>query len=510
MGVLILTNNTGAKLVNADQQAVAVVSDTLAYDVEGAQFSAGFKAGAWNGKKTFLRFPELIFEAGFVPMVRAALAEAGIPVSVRDQRTVIEALGPKIGEPTSYDELGYPQYGGYLEGIELRDFQADAVEVAVEMKRGIVQIATGGGKTETAIAITKRIQRRTLFLTHKLDLVRQTRARYASRLGRAVGMISEGEWMPADISVATVQTIMAQFKSDPQKVIDYLATIEVLIVDEAHRSSADQFFKVISACVNAFFRFSLTATALMKGNREDDLKMIACSGNMISRVTNGDLIARGILAQPYFRFHEVPAFKMPDGRSPNRADYQAAYKTGIVENLVRNQMIVDDAITQVAEGRRGVILVKEIQHGDLLIAKLKLYGMRCAWVAGKDSADKREAALNGLRENTLDVLVASTILDEGLDCDAISFIILAGGGKSKISLFQRVGRSVRKKKGDELAKIGNTAKIIDYIDTGDKRLMKHSALRFAAVKAEEGWIIEGIERWSERQKRVDTLLRAVA
>lgn len=533
--VIIAMTNIGAKLINADSRAISIVTDTLSYDVEGAEFTAGFKMGSWNGKKSFLKWVNgsPVFQAGFVKMVQRALNENGIVSSVHDMRAVVDIKRDDIK----------------LQGIELRDYQIDAIAALEREGRGILQCATGAGKTEIAIAATQRFGVKTLFLTHKLDLVRQTRKRYKKRLGRDVGMISEGEWLPSEITVATVQTIMSHWRvkwhatgkdkkgkplnrvvfgatekeamksamkngfrevvsliierDDRAKVENFLAGVEFLVVDEAHRSSANSFFKIIGSCTNAFWRASLTATPLMKGNREDDLKLIACSGDVIYRITNSDLIKLGVLAEPHFQFHEVPSFTV-DGKIPSRRiKYPTVYKHGVVENQIRNMMVVEDTQMLIEEGRPTVVLVKEIKHGDKLLKLMREKGMRVEWVAGKDSADVREEVLKKLSSGEIDAIIASTILDEGLDNDSIAAIVLAGGGKSKISLFQRVGRSVRAKKGEMLERIGNTAKIIDYIDTGDERLKQHSAERYATVKYEEGWVINGIERWSARQKRYE-------
>lgn len=491
MSVIILHSNTSAKAINVDVRSASIISDALSYDVEGAAFQTGFKLGTWNAKRSFAKIKTvagaqvIYFEAGFVNLVRRSLAENGIDVSIRDMRT-----------PLDFDrsELN-------LAGIEPHDYQINAIEAAIYHKRGIIRAATGSGKTEMAVGITQVIAKRTLFLTHKLDLVNQTRKRYHARMGRSVGMVSEGEFFPSDITVATVQTLLAQLKSNPERTVKFLESIEVLIVDEAHRASGDIFFRVIMSCVNAYYRIGLTATPLMKGNREDDLKLIACTGDVIYNVTNGDLIARGILAQPFFTFCEVPRFPMADGSSVSKNAYPAVYKAGIVENVARNQMILEETRFLVEKGRKVVVLVKEIKHGKLLESIFRSDGVRCVWVYGADDASERDAALQGLTDGRLDVVISSTILDEGLDCPAISAVVLAGGGKSKISLFQRVGRSVRAKKGAELEANGNTAEIIDFIDTGDRRLMRHSALRFKAVKEEDGWIVRAIIPFKERSKR---------
>lgn len=510
--MFIAMTNTGAKLIGADASAINVVADALSYDDDSAQRKTGFNVGNLNSRKTFLRLKELVFEAGFVQLVKQRLGESGYAVTVKDMRTDLDARGPAIdlsaptGKELCDDGIEYPTYGGYLDGIELRDYQANAIEDFVAAKRGIIQAATGSGKTEIGAGIIKRVGRKTLWLTHKIDLVDQTRKRIKKRLGITSGLISEGEWFPSDITIATVQTIMSQMKSDPERVTAFLSSIELLIVDEAHRSSGDGFFSVITNCTGAYYRASLTATPLMKGKQEDDLRLIATSGDIICRITNSDLIRRGILAEPHFVFTQVPSFGFDERKARREAKakakakgresygtgaiYQRAYDEGIVNNAYRNNLIVSDAKELVDKGRKTVVLFQRQEHGKLLEDIFIRAGMRVRLVHGVNDLDERNSALNDLRDGFIDVVLASNIFDEGLDEPSISGIVLAGGGKSKISLFQRVGRSVRKKTGDDLEKLGNTAEIRDYIDTGHKNLMKHSALRFHAVKSEDGWIID--------------------
>lgn len=578
MSVIILMSNSGAQLMHADNRAIQIVSELLSYEKDERM------AGRKNSPKgTFLRLPQMIFESGFVPMVREALSEAGYAITLKDEREQIPVMGPPLPDMVMGED-GYAYLPGYLNGINLYDFQVEAAKATVLHRRGVVRVATGGGKTEIGILTTKMLGLPTLFLTHKLDLVEQTRARYFARTGEHVGKISEGEWEPSKITVATVQTIMAHWTkiwkvkgkrkiidkaetdkhymlacekasndghkapnyndyiqfvrhvttrhyvledceiqvramSDTEavlqakrehmhtieglvmvedrsiKVIELLRSIKFLITDEAHRSSGDSFLKIQLNCVNAYFRQSLTATPLMKGNRRDDLCLIATSGSIIANISNSELIKRGILAEPHFKFIEIPAFDI----NP-KANYQVAYDLGIVNNEVRNQVILEETQDMIAEGRQTVVLYKVLKHGKILRDLFEKAGIRCRLVAGVNDTGQRKRALDDLAAGTINCIIASTIFDEGLDCDVISGLVLAGGDKAKIALFQRVGRAARKKKGDVLSRLGNTSRISDMIDTGHPHLHRHSALRWKAVTEEDGWVIDEVQAWSARKR----------
>ena len=80
-------------------------------------------------------------------------------------------------------------------------------------------------------------------------------------------------------------------------------------------------------------------------------------------------------------------------------------------------------------------------------------------------------------------LIATSILNEGIDVKGIDVLILAGGGKAKISLLQRAGRGLRT--GENKDKL----LIIDFANFTHKYLLKHSMLRLKIYRSEECFMI---------------------
>lgn len=122
----------------------------------------------YNGQGTFYDHKAGGFLAGLLPTVLTGLAGQGHDVKVLDQRRPPHSVPPAIDRS--------------LKGIELRDYQVRAASNFLKTGRGVTQIATGGGKTEIAIALTKALGLPTLFLTHRVNLLWQTAERFAKRL----------------------------------------------------------------------------------------------------------------------------------------------------------------------------------------------------------------------------------------------------------------------------------------------------------------------------------------
>ena len=117
-------------------------------------------------------------------------------------------------------------YGGC--DVPLYDYQKAAVDAVVAQKYGILQSPAGSGKTQMGIALVKRFGKRALWLTHTLDLLRQSKSRAEQYLDKnLIGTITEGKVnIGKGITFATIQTMC---KLDlPQ----YKDLWDVIIVDE--------------------------------------------------------------------------------------------------------------------------------------------------------------------------------------------------------------------------------------------------------------------------------------
>jgi superfamily II DNA or RNA helicase len=367
-----------------------------------------------------------------------------------------------------------------LAGITLYDFQIRTVKEVVKAGRGVVQLPTGAGKTEIAIAATKALSVPTLFLTHRVNLLYQTAKRYAQRnpeIKDKIGVIGDGNYSPNFITLATVQTIWSALKRYPSEIVPMLKQFQMLIIDEAHRSGAKQFYKPSMLCSNAYYRLGLTATPFMNGNKADDMYLMGTTGPVASKVSYSELIDRGILAKPFFKFFAINEPKLTGLR-----DWRDIYEQGIIYHNQRNAIVATQAAQLASKGKKILIIVNEVKHGQILTELCTRKGVKIKYQDGSHSYAQREKTLKWLA-STGDAIIATNIFDEGIDCSQINAVILAAGTKSAPALFQRTGRATRRKETD------NYAIIIDFIDNHHPKLAEHSKRRFNLVKREKGFNI---------------------
>ena len=247
---------------------------------------------------------------------------------------------------------------------------------------------------------------------------------------------------------------------------DFLESVAVMIVDEAHHTSADTWFNSLSMCVNAQYRVALTGSV----NRKDAMlwqRIQALFHKPIIKITNDTLISLGHSAKP-----KITMFPIVSPQGKEEADYMVARDICIVRNEYRNTLIAQLTSQAYQKGQGVLILVNIVEHGDILTEQLNALGVQNVFINGEQDLEYRDAQLSAMREGRLKVLIATTIADEGLDISGIDVLILGAGGKSLRQTLQRVGRVLRKKKVGE-----NKATIIDFIDYTNKHLLNHSKER---------------------------------
>ena len=152
---------------------------------------------------------------------------------------------------------------------------------------------------------------------------------------------------------------------------------------------------------------------------------------------------------------------------------------GVVENPNALSLIVDwtKAFTEV--GLSTLILCEQIEHGKLIDTALwtAVDGafIPHLFINGKETTEVRQSGLKDFGERRLPVLIASTILDEGVDVPTIDALILAGSRKSRIKTMQRLGRGLR---GDKLI-------AVEFANYTHDHLLRHSLQRYEDYKKED-------------------------
>lgn len=463
--ITIVSNATTSKLLTDDRDVKIHLTKLLSYFVEGYDKTTSYKMGRWDGKSCMFDWKTYSFPTGFMESVKLTLIEEGYTVT-HIKKELPEPRGKRLTKFGGFNFTG--KYDYHMNNLlELE-------------KRGqmISFIATGGGKTGCAALAIKRIARPTLILTKRQPLMYQFHKRL-SKLTLKAGMIGDNRsTLNADLTVAMVQTLNRRIKEGDAEILDYLKTIEFIIGEEAHEISDEAYWNVMNHCPNAYYKMALTATPFMRNKSEANMKLLGAFGPLGYAVDEKTLIDRGILAKPVIKF---ATYAKPD-KIKYTSNYQKAVFEGITHCVERNEVIVEESLKAAKHKLPVLILVQRKEHGKVLIANLKLAGLRADYIFGDTDSETREKAPERLSKGHIDVLIGSTILDVGIDVPSIGLVILAGGGKAEVALRQRIGRGLRAKETGP-----NIVFVLDFLDSHHINLYEHSKERLHVIKATSGF-----------------------
>jgi len=370
-----------------------------------------------------------------------------------------------------------------LNGVTLRKHQVKAGNAMLKKKHGVLWAATNSGKTEVAIAVIKAINEPTLFLVKGKDLVIQTYERFKARLGdEDIGIIMSNKWDVRKFTIASADTLARRFKptkatassTDKKRQVEELLTsMKVVVIDECHTLASDGLFSIVRYCT-APYRFGLSGTPFKRGDKQD-LKLIALTGEVCYKVTNKEMIEDGVSVPTHIAMVDIDKPTLPKG-----LDYQTAYDDGIVYNIHRNTAICEAALAYNDIGKQVMVIVKKIDHGNLLSNLLTHSGkfIPHKFIHGSLSTEERTDALDNFKNGITKILIASSILDQGVDIPNIDVLIFASGGNSYIRAIQRVGRGLR------LHDSKDKLLVIDFSDRTNRYLAKHSLDRIRTYSLE--------------------------
>lgn len=331
--------------------------------------------------------------------------------------------------------------------------------------------------TNIAASVTQYLGLNTLFIVTTRELLYQARKRFMSLLDVGedqVGLVGDGTWEPGSwVTIATLDTLESRL--DTKECQDLLKNTEVLFIDECHHAGSETWYTVATICP-AFYRFGLSGTPL---DRTDgaNLRLIAACGDMIVNIGNKFLVERGISAKAHIIFDKVTEPSLLGEKTKHK--YPTVYKKCVVENEHLLQKVVEWTKVFRELNMGTLILCEEIAQGkaidDALWNNAGGVFLPHQFIHGTEDTAVRTQALADFADRSLPILVASTILDEGVDVPTIDALILAGSRKSRIKTMQRLGRGLR----------GKQLIVVEFANFCHGFLLEHSKQRLLDYKSED-------------------------
>lgn len=332
----------------------------------------------------------------------------------------------------------------------LRDYQQagiDAIkgEFRAGHKRVLLCMPTGAGKTLTASEMVRgnfEKGKRMLWLTDREELAAQAGEAFdKADVPHAFIMAEHAPDQFSSAWVGTIQSFLAWRRPPPSGKTRWTPdTVDLIVIDEAHRTEADSFQQALAEYPDAYV-VGLTATPM----RGDGRGLGRTYDGMVVPITMRELLDRGVLVPArYF----VPSSQDYTTLQRLKAgDYSSAELAAWAE---QNPQLVGDAVEnflRVCPDRRAVAFPPDIKTSVALAERFTAAGIPAVHVDGKMKKPERRERMQAFRSGEAQVLTSVNIAIEGLDVPDVSAVLMMRPTKSERIWVQAVGRGLRSAPG---------------------------------------------------------------
>jgi superfamily II DNA or RNA helicase len=502
MTKIIIKGNNCQITEESDLAHILALDKHLSFKVQGAEHTAAYRGYfnkdgdfiKWDGFKKLLT-PTLLFPTGLLERVKDFYKDAKKDFEIIDKR-VPKSIGTPRDISKNLKKLNKEPY----------PYQVDILDVIDKNDRGIIKVATGGGKSLIAALITAKLGKKAVIYVIGKDLLYQFHEFFSSVFDEKIGIVGDGKCEIHDINIVSIWTVGQALGMDKKSILidgdddeesleknKYTEILKMMkesklhIIDECHMSACETIQQVFKS-ISAEHIYGLSGSPWRDDGQ--DLLIESILGKYIVNISASYLIEREFLAQPLIRFRVVPPYHYELEKV-----YPSVYKKYISENDIRNGLVLQAAKALVEKGYQTLVLFNSIKHGKVLYKIFKEH-MECAILDGSNDNAEREKVKKDLLSHKINCVLASRIFDIGVDIPSLSGLVIACGGKSSVKALQRVGRVIRRYPGKKFAVI------VDFVDQAPF-LAEHSKARYRIYSSEEGFDVSWPGKKPRKKKMND-------
>jgi len=356
-----------------------------------------------------------------------------------------------------------------LKNFEMRKYQIDSIRAWVNdinvTGNGIIKAPTGSGKSVIAILsalemLKNKSNAKIIYAVNSTTLLKQFQ-NFAKKedlpfllVSGEVDELKNGQ--KSDLIALSVSYYYSQKKQKKhEKLKELIQNADLIVVDEAHHTPANMLKSLLLDSPNSI-RLGLSATPIREDGRE--LEILGLLGKISYSIDYTELVKNNYLVPlQYIQYETVPSkvIKEEISNIDVTKSYDAFAKTySRLLRLFENSPFTNkQIIAKIKELDKypALVIVRRISTAKKLSELMNQNGIIAEWVSSKSTLEERMEKIESLKNGKLQVLISTSLADEGLDIPNLQLVVLLTQGKSRIKLVQRIGRvmrpSINKQKG---------------------------------------------------------------
>lgn len=401
--------------------------------------------------------------------------------------------------------------------VNLRSYQEQAlINFKNTNHRGILAMATGAGKTITALACASSVEDLNIIviavptkelvnqwieeienLTNFYSPINATgkSEEWLERLFRSLRLINSKNQLKrrlptivvglySELSKQRVATLIEDTGGLPKK--------SLLIADEVHNAGANIYRNILRD--DFTYRLGLSATPIRPHDEEGTEYILDYFGGIVYEFSLEEAIKKDILCQykyyvyvVYLTEEENEKYKQLTSKigtllHSKKDNFQSQIKRLTIQRakLIKsasNKTTILDRIIQDHPLNKGMVYCADLRQADIVCQRLAQQGVIVARYSSKDK--QRQQILEQFDKGYLKGLVAVKCLDEGVNIPTASEAIILASDTSERQFIQRRGRILRAAKDKAIATIIDILVVLPIMDnqvkliTSEIKRIKH-------------------------------------
>lgn len=383
----------------------------------------------WMPKRLYSITPSFKYEVGLTPAILKFLTEYPIPFKVDPE--VQNRLQPGKETPTG-DLLKLDR--------DYREYQDLAIRKSISIGRGIVKIATSGGKTLIMAGLIHNwCPKKTVVIVPNIQLVEQTQKDFVEYGLKSVSKWSGKNPLQKDSEIIVVNTQILLSESTD---LNFLEQFDLVLIDECHQ------FGVRSNQNNKVFKFIQTPnifgfTGTLPPDKIGTWNIIGKIGPVIFEEGVKGLLQKGFIT-PFevvmIELNHKDPFKTVVSQTEPTKAYREEQQH-LMDHPQRNGLIIK-LVTQLKSNT--LIMVDRLGYGQHLESLLKSKtDQPIYFIQGVTEMEDRETIRTMMNDRSDVIVVAmSKIFSTGINIPNLNNILILNG-KSFVRIIQSIGRSLR-------------------------------------------------------------------
>ena len=428
---IVIKDEVNVRIKGLDPDTHDIVQDRLTFFVPGYIHMPAYKLQRWDGKIRLFKTSGATY-LNLLDYVFPIIEQHGYDIVVEDNREDYTDITDSLLF-ISKDYLN----GYFIDGepAVVRDYQVDSVNKCLTEGSGILELATGSGKTLICAILAKLysvLGNRVVVIVPNIDLLLQTQ-HWFKNFGVDAGVWYGGIKDRKIVTIATWQSL--------DHFPELFSEVICVIVDEVHQAKAKILNEILTGpAANVPFRFGCSGT--MPKEEIFRYQIEGCVGRIIFTLRAWELQERGVLADS--RIYQL-CFE--DSKNKEYEAMEEPHEEWIDEvnwMFCQQQRVkqIADMVKDIAKEKGNtLVLVQYRKHGKVLAQAIP----NSLSLDGRDKG--RLEHFDKFNKSNNNVLICTFgIASKGIDIPRIFNLVMIEPGKKYEKVNQILGRGFRKAK----------------------------------------------------------------